>query len=184
MVIQDKNDGIRSAKTFKCDKDERLADGSKIPVNQMKRLVQRTNYINKKYSQYEKKGYTDQVVVSIHIDANSKSTRQDVFFCYYRNSKASKKLAVNMSATFAEKYNEHQKGRGYKGHRHERGIYVLRATTPPAVLIELANIQNRHDHKRILMESNRQALAKWMYDGIVNHFDVPPVAEPQALASN
>ena len=86
MVVQDKNDGIRDGSYLPCDKDERLANGEKLPGNQMKRLVQRTNYINRKHEEYSRKGYKDQVVVSIHVDANSKSTQQDVFFCYYKHS--------------------------------------------------------------------------------------------------
>ncbi len=166
LVVKDKNDGIRDSQILKCDKDERLADNSKIPANHMSRLVQRTNYINKKYREYERQGVKDQVVVSLHIDSNSKSTKQDVFFCYAKGSSASKKLAGQIRDKFQEKYNYYQKNRGYKGYLHERKFYVLRNTKPPAVLIELANIQNKHNHKRILLKENRQALANWIYEGL------------------
>lgn len=169
MVIQDKNDGIRSGQYLKCDQDERLATGAKLPAKQMTRLVQRTQYINNKYAEYRRKGYDDQVVVSIHVDSNSKSTRQDVFFCHYRHSKRSKELAAQIRDTFAEKYEKYQKGRNYKGHLHERGIYVLRKTNPPAVLIELGNIKNTYNHKRILPATNRQALANWIFDGLTKN---------------
>ena len=50
IVIQDPNDGIRDSRLLKCDgNDERLADGSKIPVGQLERLQQRTFYINDKF---------------------------------------------------------------------------------------------------------------------------------------
>lgn len=166
LVIKDNNDGIRDNEILKCDSDERLADNSKIPANQMTRLVQRTSYINKKYREYERQGVKDQVVVSLHIDSNSKSTKQDVFFCYAKGSSASKKLAGQIRDKFQEKYNYYQKNRGYKGYLHERKFYVLRNTKPPAVLIELANIQNKHNHKRILLKENRQALANWIYEGL------------------
>ena len=182
MVVQDKNDGIRNGSYLPCDKDERLANGDKLPANQMKRLVQRTNYINRKHETYSKRGFKDQVVVSIHVDANSKSTQQDVFFCYYRHSEKSRLLARQIRNTFAEKYKEHQSNKAYKGYLHERGIYVLRKTNPPAVLIELANINNPYNHKRILPSANRQALAKWIFEGLTNN--VRSAKSDQIIASS
>ncbi len=169
IVIQDKNDGIRDDKILRCDKDERLITGDKIPFNHVSRLKQRTDYINQQYRKHRSQGRNDQVVISIHVDSNSKSHRQDVFFCHYRGSKASRKLAEQLRDTFEEKYAKHQKNRGYKGHLDARGFYVLRNTLPPAVLIELANIQNRNDHRRILLKDNRQALANWIFEGLTKN---------------
>ncbi|MFT6809521.1 MAG: N-acetylmuramoyl-L-alanine amidase [Saprospiraceae bacterium] len=182
MVVQDKNDGIRDGSYLPCDKDERLANGEKLPINQLKRLVQRTNYINRKHEEYSRKGYKDQVVVSIHVDANSKSTQQDVFFCYYRHSKQSKLLAGQIRNTFAEKYKKHQSTKNYRGSLHERGIYVLRKTNPPAVLIELANINNPYNHKRIRTSANRQALANWIFEGLTKN--VRSTKSDQIIASS
>jgi len=168
MVIQDKTDGIRDASYLKCDSDEQLANGSKIPVSHLKRLQQRTDYINKRFTHYKSKGYKDQSVISIHIDSNSESHQQDVFFCYYPGSNSSKELAIQVRDKFQEKYDKHQKNRGYKGYLHKRNFYVLRKTAPPAILIELANIQNKHNHKRILNKDNRLALANWIYEGLLN----------------
>jgi len=50
----------------------------------------------------------------------------------------------------------------------KRTLYVLRYTNPPAVLIELANIKNKQNHKRILNSDNREALAKWIYEGLAD----------------
>ncbi len=169
MVIQDKNDGIRDGRYLPCDKDERLATGQKIPINQMDRLVQRTQYINRKYRHYKNLGMKDQVVVSIHVDANSQSTKQDVFFCYYGKSKKSKILAGQIRDTFTQKYRKHQRNRNYSGYLHERKIYILRKTDPPAVLIELANINNPYNHKRIKSRENRQALANWIFEGLTKN---------------
>ena len=182
LVIKDKNDGIRDGQILTCDSDERLADNSRIPRDHLKRLQQRTNYINKKYKEYKKQGVKDQVVVSLHIDSNSESTKQDVFFCYARGSKDSRKLANQIRNKFQEKYDQHQKNRGYKGYLHERGIYVLRKTAPPAVLIELANIKNKHNHKRIMLKENRQALAKWIYEGLAQ--PNTPVSKRAIASSN
>ncbi len=181
MVIQDKSNGIRDKEILSCDKSERLADGSKIPLGQLSRLKQRTNYINKKYNEYKKKGYRDQLVLSLHIDSNSESHKQDVFFCYYKESQSSKKLAIQLRDKFEEKYNIHQKNRGYNGYLHQRNFYVLRKTSPPAVLIELANIRNKFNHKRILQKDNRQALANWIYEGLANE---PSRDDQKLLASS
>lgn len=169
VVIQDKNDGIRNDAVLHCDKDEYLANGDRIPINHAKRLAQRTNYVNDKFKYYKKRGYSQQLVVSIHVDSNSKSHKQDVFFCYYENSNDSKRMAKNLWETFEKKYNYHQKDRGYKGHLQSRQIFVLRNTYPPAVLIELANIRNKFDHKRIMYDDNRQALANWIYEGLKDY---------------
>ncbi|MEL6391062.1 MAG: N-acetylmuramoyl-L-alanine amidase [Bacteroidota bacterium] len=169
IVVQDANDGIRNGRILQCDKDERLANGAKLPLNQLKRLQQRTNYINKTYKRYLNQGISNQLVISIHVDSNSKSTKQDVFFVYAKGSKNGKLLAGDLRETFADKYQKHQANRGYKGHLHERNIYVLRNTGPRAVLVELANIKNRYDHRRILIQENRQALANWLCDGIVKN---------------
>ena len=169
MVIVDKNDGIRDQSILKCDRDERMPDNSKLPINQLKRLQQRTNYINKKWKAYTNQGIKDQYVISLHIDSNNSSHKQDVFFCYTKGSAKSRALAADLRDKFSEKYKQHQKNRNYKGFLQERKFYVLRQTAPPAVLVELANIKNRNNHKRILSSENREALAKWLYEGLSEH---------------
>ena len=168
MVIQD-DDGIRDESNLQCDTDEVLANGKRIPGSQRLRLKQRTLYVNDKYVQYQKKGIYDQYLVSIHVDSRTATHRQDVFFCHYKESKAGKKLASSLQKKFQEMYNKHQKNRGYHGHVDERSFYVLMNTAPPATLIELANIKNTHDHKRIKMKENRQALANWIFEGLSDH---------------
>jgi N-acetylmuramoyl-L-alanine amidase len=168
MVIKDK-DGIRDEKYLKCDKDERLADGKRIPARQTARLKQRTVYVNKKYAQYRRDGVKDQYLVSIHVDSRKADHKQDVFFCHFRESKNGKKLAEALQKKFEEKYNKHQKNRGYHGHVDERNLFVLMNTAPPATLVELANIKNKSDHRRILIKENRQALANWIFEGLSDH---------------
>lgn len=168
MVIQD-NDGIRDERILKCDSDERLANGKKLPLSQRTRLRQRTLYVNNKYSAYKKKGISQQYLVSIHVDSRNEHHKQDVFFCHYGESDSGKKLAGTLQKKFEEKYNIHQKNRGYHGHVDDRSFYILANTFPPATLIELANIKNTSDHRRILQNENRQALANWIYEGLHEH---------------
>jgi len=165
IVIQDENDGIRDDEILDCDYDEKCF-GAKIPRNQKLRLRQRAEAINELYKSYKKKGHTDQVAVMIHIDSNNKGHRQDVYFYHHKTSKSSKKLAQSLQSTFKEKYNHFQKNRGYHGFVSTRNLYMLNYTLPTSVFVELANIRNSFDHKRIVIPSNREALAKWLFEGI------------------
>lgn len=165
FIVEDKNDGIRDDKYLKCDKDERV-NGKKMPINQKRRLNQRVARINKLYRQNKKKGYKKQVAVFLHVDSQSAHRRQDVFFYHHKNSKTGKKICQNMSSTLKKKYDQYQKGRGYKGHVSPRGLYVINYTQPTTVFTELANIRNRQDHKRLILSRNREILANWLYQGL------------------
>ncbi len=168
IIIQDENDGIRDEKLLKCDYDEKCIGKLKIPRKQKPRLVQRAAAINRLYRSYKSQGikYEDQVAIFLHVDSNSASKQQDVFFYYHKKSKHGKKLVRKIRDTFQAKYDRYQAGRGYKGTVKSRGLYVINYTQPTTVFVELANIRNKNDHKRILMESNRQAVANWLFEGL------------------
>lgn len=166
MVIQDKNDGIRDARYLKCDKDEVLTGGEKIPLNNKKRLYQRAGAINHLYRKYKSNGIKHQRAIVIHVDSRSKSHQQDVFFYYHEKSKTGQSMAKTMQDVFKRKYDKYQKGRGYKGTVKHRNLHMLRATSTPTVFVELANIRNKNDHRRLLPYSNRQALANWLFEGL------------------
>lgn len=168
MIIQDKNDGIRDDAYLDCDIDETCL-GERIPLNQKKRLQQRAEAINDLYREYKRKGVTDQTAIVIHVDSNSEHTSQDVYFYHHKSSKSSKKLAQSLQKTFKAKYDEHQKGRGYKGFVRGRGLYMLNNTLPTCAYIELANIRNKSDHRRLILNDNREALAKWLYEGLLDY---------------
>ncbi len=171
VIVQDKNDGIRDDKYLKCDRDEVTVNGLKIPLSQRKRLQQRSNDVNRLYRFYKKKRHVkSQTLVVIHVDSRHKDQRIDVFFSYAKGSKTGKRLAENILKTFDKKYSIFQKGRGYTGTTGVRNWFVLNNTYPPAVFIELANIKNPKDHKRLLIPSNRQALANWIFEGLKNTY--------------
>ena len=165
LVIQDKNDGIRDDEILKCDKDERCM-GKKLPVNQLQRLKQRSSAVNTLYKKYKAQGVKEQKAIVIHVDSRNAGHKQDVFFYHYRHSKSGKKLAEKMRDVFEQKYATHQKDRGYHGYVEGKGLYVLRTMAPPTLFVELANIRNKSDHKRLLLSSNRQALANWLFEGL------------------
>lgn len=168
IIVQDKNDGIRDEKLLICDYDEKYKGNKKISRIQLTRLADRTKIINDLYYSYKRKGLKNQKAIMIHVDSQSKSKRQDVYFYHYKNSKSSASLAKNLQATFKAKYAKYQKNRGYKGFVKDRGLYMLRNTLPAAVYIELANIKNKDDHQRLLRQENRQALANWIFEGIID----------------
>ena len=72
--------------------------------------------------------------------------------------------------TFQKKYDHHQPGRGFRGTVSKRNLYVLQNSAPPAVFVELANIQNTYDQQRIVESNNRQALANWIAEAFVKDY--------------
>jgi N-acetylmuramoyl-L-alanine amidase len=112
------------------------------------------------------KGKT-QRLVEIHVDSRSKGQNIDVFFYHDKRSATGKKLATNLHQTFKEKYNYHQPSRGYKGTVSDRNLYMLKYSYPPAVFIELGNINHRRDQQRFMITDNRQALANWLAEGLI-----------------
>lgn len=165
IIIQDPDDGIRDEKILLCDTDE-LVNGKPIPLNQLKRLQQRTDYVNQLFYKNRQEGYSKQTAVMIHVDSRSEQLKKDVFFMYCENSSSGEMLATNLHNTFQNKYKIHRADGTYNGYIRTRGLYVLRNTAPPAVFIELGNIRNARDQKRILLSSNRQALADWIFEGL------------------
>ena len=167
MIIHDRHDGIRDDAILPCDHSETDCTGQEIPLNHLLRLQQRVYRAN---SLYDESNHADQLFVSIHVDSRG-SKQQDVFFCYYPESKSSLRLASTLKDTFGAKYRQYQKNRDYHGELDPRNLYVLKHTKMPSVLIEVGNIQNQFDHKRFLNPINRQALAKWIKDGIISYFE-------------
>lgn len=167
IITRDKNDGIRDASLLKCDIDEVTYPNKKMPINQVKRLNQRVNSINALYRKHKKQGATYQRMVVIHVDSRNVGSRVDMFFYYYNKSKSGKKVAKTMYSTVKGKYDQYQKGRGYKGTVKPRNLHMLREALPTGVYIELGNIQNPKDQKRFTVVDNRIAMAKWFAEALM-----------------
>lgn len=162
IIIQDKKNGIRDGHILANSKRETCM-GKPIPLNQVERLKQRCEQVDKLYRK-DKGSYKRAVFV--HVDSRSKGKQTDVFFYHAPGSAKGKRLANSLHRTFDKKYDKHQPNRGFRGTVSERNLYVLRNTVPPAVFLELGNIQNKRDQQRLVLKNNRQALAKWIADGI------------------
>ena len=167
MIVRDPDDGIRDGEFLDCDRDEVVWGGKAIPLNQKARLKQRSSMINTLYAKHKKQGVKSQEVIVIHVDSRSKSTQTDLFFYHENGSKASKALAGKLHKTMQRKYKKHRANGEYHGTVTARNLHMLRETKPTSVYIELGNIKHPRDQKRIVWKSNRQALANWLYDGLV-----------------
>ncbi|GAB1856360.1 N-acetylmuramoyl-L-alanine amidase [Flavobacteriaceae bacterium MHTCC 0001] len=168
IIIKDDNDGIRDKAILEIDYDEVCYPNKPISASQKIRLQERSKAVNKLYVKH--KGAYQRLIVT-HVDSRSKSKNIDVFFYHHSKSKSGKQLAQNIHNTFKQKYAEHQPNRTYSGTVGSRNLYVIKNTLPPMVYIELGNIKNKKDQKRILNYKNREALAKWIYEGLMVDFE-------------
>src|SRR5574344_882845 len=162
VIIQDEKDGIRDDYVLENSKTETCM-GDPIPLSQIDRLSQRCMAIDKIYktdwSRY-KRG------IFVHVDSRGEGEQTDVFFYNAPGSKKGKSLADNLQATFNKKYGKHQPNRGFTGTVGERDLYVLVNSQPISAFLELGNISNPKDQKRLVIPQNRQALAVWIADGV------------------
>jgi N-acetylmuramoyl-L-alanine amidase len=167
MIIQDAVDGIRDDR-YLSNSDRETCMGEEIPLNQVKRLQQRSDKINS-LAKRTKEKYKR--AVFIHVDSRSQKEQLDVFFYWAPESSRGKKLANTMRAAFESHYDKHQPNRGFTGTVGERSLYVLDKTATVSIYAELGNIQNSFDQRRFLDPNNRQALANWMCRGFITDYE-------------
>ena len=167
IIIQDANDGIRDKKILEIDYDEVNYKNKKISRSQKLRLRQRAQIIN---NLFLKNGGKYQRLIVTHVDSRSKNKNIDVFFYHHKKSKKGKRLAENILNSFKQKYAKYQPNRTYNGTIGSRGLYMVNNTLPAMTYIELGNIKNVKDQKRILNYENREALANWICNGLINDY--------------
>ncbi|MBN2001025.1 N-acetylmuramoyl-L-alanine amidase [candidate division KSB1 bacterium] len=167
MIVQDPNDGIRSDQILEGDRDEYYYGGIKISQDRKTRLDQRVQIINKLYEVNNKA--KDQFMIILHVDSSSKSKRIDIFYYFLKDSVRGKALARTLYEVIDRKYSSKQPGRGYTGVYKSRNLHVLTNSRPVGVYIELGNIKNPKDQDRFIIENNRQAVANWLCDGLLEY---------------
>lgn len=174
MIVRDPNDGIRSEEILLCDTDEVVWGGAKIKAGQKDRLTQRSDIINELFAKHQKQGVPDkhQIALMVHVDSRSHSERIDVFFYNQPEVEASRALAQTLHRTMVAKYKRYRPGGYYHGTVTERGLHMLRECLPVSVYIELANIRNINDQKRIILASNRQLVSDWLFQGLLAGLDI------------
>jgi N-acetylmuramoyl-L-alanine amidase len=166
LIVRDRNDGIRDTSILQGDRDEYYYGGIKISTRTVTRLDQRVNIINSLYKNNKNKAKKQYTIV-LHVDSRHNNRRIDIYYYYQRNNKASKNLANILYKTVRKKYREHQPGRGYRGTIETRNLHMLRKTLPTTVYIELGNIKNPRDQDRFIETNNRQAVANWLCEGLI-----------------
>jgi len=170
FIVQDPNDGIRDDVFLENSKNEFYHGGVKIEVDQRKRLKDRSDIVNQLYNSNPSKKKFHQAI-SIHVDSRISNDKQiDIFFYHSANSSEGELIANTLLTTIKTKYQEAQPGRGYEGSVSNRNLYVLRHIQPVMTFIELGNIQNFRDQQRILVNNNRQAIANWLTDGLIEYY--------------
>ena len=169
VIIRDENDGIRDERILEIDHDETAYLNKKIPLNQTKRLKQRVDIVNRYYSRH--RGQYQRLIVT-HVDSRSIGQNIDVFFYHHEKSKNGKRLAENIHRTFQKNYKKYQPNRVYSGTFQDRtSLYLVKKTHPAMTFIEIGNIRNKKDQKRIVVPENRQALAKWISEGVLLDYE-------------
>lgn len=169
IIVRDPDDGIRDERILEMDRDEVVYPNETIPLNQVERLKQRVDVVNALYQ--ENKGKYQRLIVT-HVDSRSKGQNIDVFFYHHEDSKNGKKLAESIHKTFESKYKKYQPNRTYSGTFEDRtSLYLVRKTHPAMTFIEIGNITNEKDQRRILDPENRQALAKWIGEGVLLDYE-------------
>ncbi len=164
IINRDPTDGIRDGSFLLCDNDERTYPDLKPPVNHKARLTQRSVAVNKLFDKYNNLGIKDQRLIVIHVDSRGKSDQTDTFLYYQEQNPKSHKIAKCMQETLEKKYANH---REYKGSLTQRDLHMLRECKPATVYVELGNIRNAFDRKRIMEVNNRQAIASWLAEGFM-----------------
>jgi len=166
LVVQDPDDGIRDGSRFPLDHDERYVGEHRIPRSQLGRLRDRVRIINRLYREHGGRAKV-QRVLALHVDARGSRRDPQIDVHFLVASRRGRRMADGLRAAFRHQYARVQPGRGYDGTVGVRNLYVLRHTLPVAVLVELGNIRNSRDQRRLTVARNRQAVADWLVDGLL-----------------
>lgn len=112
IIIQDEKDGIRDDR-YLSNSDRETCLGQTIPLDQIARLQQRCDAINR-LTYKDKEKYKR--AIFIHVDSRGHKDQVDVFFYHSPGSKLGKRLTENIHKTFERKYDKHQPNRGFRGY--------------------------------------------------------------------
>lgn len=164
IITRDPNDGIRGSEYLTCDSDEVTFPTLRIPVGQKERLTQRSDAINKIYDENAARGVKNQRLIVIHVDSRGQKEQTDTFLYYQDGVEESLTLGRKMLSTLRQKYSSR---REYNGTLSTRDLHMLRECKPITVFVEIGNIRNALDRQRLIIPSNREAIARWLAEGFV-----------------
>ncbi len=103
--------------------------------------------------------------VSIHTNASSQASANGTEVLVYTEPSRAANLAEDILENLTN-----ITGLASRGVKERPGLYVLRKTNMPAVLVELGFITNRAD--AIRMRDNPQLFAQGIYQGILEYLDL------------
>jgi len=105
--------------------------------------------------------------LSVHANIAPNSNEVNGFEAFYNgNSAAGQRFARNLVAA----YDAHSEAPNRGAKKDPRGLRVLEKTKVTAVLFELGFLSNEAEGKRLAKKSVQQAMAKALFDGIVNEY--------------
>ena len=115
------------------------------------------------------------IFVSIHANSSDNHDGHGTETYYYKKSKRGEETQIEKdSEVLAKKIQNrvvealHTRDRNIKG---DHSLYVVNNNTVPAVLTELAFIDNDIDNGKLATESGRQIAAEAVYDGILDYYE-------------
>ena len=165
VIVRDDDDGIRDERFLTCDYDETVWGDREVPRDQVARLTQRTATVNELAA--EAGAAAGKWCIEVHVDSRHAERQTDLYFYHQRRSDRSEDMAEEMRDALRRNYKRQGRKREYQGIIRTRDLHTLRETQVPTVYIELGNIQHSFDQKRVLLPGNREALARWLVEGIV-----------------
>ncbi|AIE78356.1 S-layer protein / N-acetylmuramoyl-L-alanine amidase [Bacillus cereus] len=114
------------------------------------------------------------IFVSIHANGSAEKNGQGTETLYYQSARAKvTNPHVEDSKLLAQKIQDRlvaALGTKDRGVKHQ-DLYVTRENTMPAVLTELAFVDNKSDADKIATPKQRQAAAEAIYQGILDYYE-------------
>ncbi len=167
VIVRDRDDGIRDEHYLDCDYDEEAWGDVAVPRDQVERLSQRTEIVNALSKKAKLGGIKKQYCVEVHVDSRHAERQTDLFFYYQKSSDASEDMAEEMRDALRRNYKKQGRRQEYEGSVRSRELFTLREVEVPTIYIELGNIQHSFDQQRVLIPGNREALARWLVEGMI-----------------
>ncbi len=105
--------------------------------------------------------------ISIHCNANTNPAVNGSEVYVYRTDSVAGNLAKDVLEAIVERV-----GTKDNGVRENPALYVLRRTSMPAILVELAYVTNIEDAQKLI--NDQYAFAYAIYEGILDYLDLEP----------
>ena len=106
--------------------------------------------------------------ISIHVNANTNPSINGSEVYVYSEGSVAYELAEDVLNAIVNRV-----GTKDNGVRINPSLYVLRRTTMPAILVELAYITNENDVQKLI--NNQYEFAYAIYQGLLNYLQLPPI---------